>query len=68
VLTRLRRWLRRPAAESRSKIINDPNVSRAGQAVAGMRPGSTAHRPSAAEADIAQKLGVRPYDPTDRQI
>jgi hypothetical protein len=61
------RLLRRPSAETRSKIVNDPNVSRAGLATRGMRPGSTRHRPTAHERDLAAKLGVRPYDPHERQ-
>jgi hypothetical protein len=67
VLTRLRRWLRRPADE-RQQGAPDPTISRAGQAVAGMRPGDQRHRPTQAERDLAAKVGVTVHDSTDRRM
>jgi hypothetical protein len=66
VLTIIRRLLRRHA-ETWPGVVADPTVSRAGQAVAGMRPGSTRHRPSAREQEFARRAGVDVYDPERRR-
>ena len=58
----------RPGAEVRT-AVPDPNVSRAGRAVAGMRSGDAARfRPSSQERDLAAHLGTTAYDSEDRRL
>jgi hypothetical protein len=63
-----RRRFRKQAALPPVTAASDPAISRAGQAVAGMRPGDQRHRPTQAERDLADRVGTSPYDPERRQI
>ena len=67
VFSFFRRLLRRPGAEA-PHAVSDPNVSRAGLMTRGARAGDTRHRPSQQDRDLAERLGTRAYDPTDRRL
>lgn len=53
---------RRNGTENSAHVVNNQTVSRAGLATSGMKAGDTRHRPTAAEHDLAARLGVEAYD------
>jgi hypothetical protein len=69
VLSFLRRFLRRPAAETEQKVGTDATISRAAMMTRGARAGDAARfRPSQGDRDLADRLGVDVHDPTDRRL